>query len=108
VDLSWGETVVKFHFTHSKQRGQPFFAKTLIGKYQISKSMGFWPISALPFLRPWSQEVGLPIYQWISQISANLFQFDLLLLFKHKHAIPRLIVGKRARVSSLTEKCCTF
>jgi len=30
--------VVKFNFPHSKLREQPFFAKRLIKKYQISKS----------------------------------------------------------------------
>ena len=30
--------MVKIHFTHSKLREQPFFAKNLIGIYQISKS----------------------------------------------------------------------
>jgi len=32
--------MVKFHFSHPKLRKQPFFAKHLIGKCQISKFRG--------------------------------------------------------------------
>jgi len=51
-----GETLVKFHLAHSKLREQPFFAKNLIGKYQISKSRT-GPRS--PSWRPWPQLHGI-------------------------------------------------
>jgi len=35
-----GPTEVKFYFTNPKLRDKHFFAKTLIGKHQISKSRG--------------------------------------------------------------------
>jgi len=38
-----GPKVVKFDFTHSKLREQPYFAKNLMGKYKISKSRGTNP-----------------------------------------------------------------
>jgi len=38
--FQWGSTVVKFHFSSSKLRGQLFSTKNLITKYQISDSMG--------------------------------------------------------------------
>jgi len=37
-DFSRGEKVAKFRFNHSKIRKQPFVAKMLIRKFQISKS----------------------------------------------------------------------
>jgi len=35
-----GPTVVKFHYTNSKESDKHFSTKTLIGKYQISNSVG--------------------------------------------------------------------
>ena len=35
-----GPKLEKFRFNHSKLRKQPCFAKTLMGKYQISQSRG--------------------------------------------------------------------
>jgi len=35
-DFPGGPKVVKFHFTHPKLRKRPFFAKNLIGKFQIT------------------------------------------------------------------------
>jgi len=40
--------MVKFNFTHSKLRKQPFFVKHLIGKCQISKSRGARPPCPIP------------------------------------------------------------
>jgi len=39
---------VKFHFTSSKLKNQPFVAKTLIEQYQISKSRVPRPLCLLP------------------------------------------------------------
>jgi len=54
VDFSRGAPkVVEFHFIHSKQRKQPFFAKNLKGKCKISNlnAVGTGPPTA-PFQRP--------------------------------------------------------
>jgi len=48
--FSGGSTVVKFHFTNLKQRQKHFSIKTLLGKYQISKSRGLVPLYPLPTL----------------------------------------------------------
>ena len=52
--------VVKWHFAHSKLRKQPFSAKHLLGKFEISKSRGtLAPLSDTlekifpPFWHPW-------------------------------------------------------
>jgi len=67
-------TMVKFHFTNSKLREQPCFAKNLIGKHQISKSRG-----------PSPPCTSFPTSMWVNVISyrdtpwpmdANLFETE--------------------------------
>jgi len=51
--------MVKFHFTQWKLRKQPFFAKNLIGKCQISKSGVNAPTATL-FEHPWVADWNYP------------------------------------------------
>jgi len=67
-----GPKMLKFHFSILKLGKRRFFAKTVIGKCQISKSSGAFP--PVPFRLPWVTE---PFSKWGTkvQIQTNIENF---------------------------------